>query len=203
MRSREDALVTIRRICVFCGSHSGTGPAYGAAAASVGREIARRGWGLVYGGGRVGLMGIIADAALAGGAEVDGFIPEHLAAREVAHGGLTRLHVVASMHERKARMAALADAFLTLPGGLGTLEEMAETLTWAQLGLHGKPCAMLDVAGYFTGLEAFLDHAVTEGFVRPQHRRLLLAGADAAALLDAIERASALGAGGPPDLTRT
>jgi uncharacterized protein (TIGR00730 family) len=180
--------MSLRRICVFCGSQSGARPEYAAAARAAGREIARRGLGLVYGGGRVGLMGILADAALAAGAEVDGVIPEHLAAKEIAHPGLTRLHVVASMHERKAMMASLADGFLSLPGGLGTLEEMAETLTWAQLGLHAKPCALYDVASYFAPLVAFLDHAVSEGFVREHHRRLVLVDEDVARLIDAMER---------------
>jgi uncharacterized protein (TIGR00730 family) len=178
----------MRRICVFCGSAAGIRPEYAAAARAVGGEIARRGWALVYGGGRIGLMGIVADAVLAGGGEVDGVLPRHLARKEVRHDGLTRLHLVESMHERKAMMAGLADGFLSLPGGLGTLEEMAETLTWAQLGLHAKPCALLDVAGYFAPLVAFLDHAVTEGFVRPEHRRLVLVGQDPASLLDAMER---------------
>jgi uncharacterized protein (TIGR00730 family) len=180
--------MTMRRICVFCGSSPGIRPAYAAAAEAIGREVARRGWGLVYGGGRVGLMGIMADAALEAGAEVDGVIPKHLAAKEVAHLGLTRLHVVESMHERKAKMAALADGFLSLPGGFGTLEEMAETLTWAQLGLHARPCALLDVAGYFEPLVAFIDHAVAEGFVRAEHRRLVLVDDDPARLLDAMDR---------------
>jgi uncharacterized protein (TIGR00730 family) len=176
----------MRRVCVFCGSGAGVRPEYAAAARAVGREVARRGWGLVYGGGRIGLMGILADAALADGAEVDGVLPRHLAAREVGHTGLTQLHLVDSMHERKAKMAELADGFLSLPGGLGTLEEMSETLTWAQLGLHAKPCALLDVGGYFRPLIAFFDHAGAEGFLRPEHRRLLLVGDDAARVLDAM-----------------
>jgi uncharacterized protein (TIGR00730 family) len=178
----------MKRVCVFCGSSAGSSAAYAAAARSLGLEIARRGLGLVYGGGRVGLMGILADAVLAAGGEVDGVLPRHLAAKEVGHAGLTRLHLVASMHERKAMMAGLADGFLSLPGGLGTLEEMAEILTWAQLGLHSKPCALLDAAGYFRPLVAFLDHAVAEGFLRKEHRDLVIVGDDSARLLDAMEQ---------------
>jgi hypothetical protein len=184
----EAPAMTMRRICVFCGSQRGRRPEYAEAARAVGSEIARRGLGLVYGGGRVGLMGVLADAALAAGAEVDGVIPKHLAEREVAHLGLTRLHVVDSMHERKATMARLSDGFLSLPGGFGTVEEMAETLTWAQLGLHEKPCALLDAASYFAPLVRFRDHAVAEGFVRPQHRGLVLVGSDPGEVLDAMAR---------------
>jgi uncharacterized protein (TIGR00730 family) len=193
----------MRRVCVFCGSSAGIRPEYAAAARAVGREIARRGWGLVFGGGRIGLMGIAADAALAGGAEVDGVLPRHLAAREVGHAGLTRLHLVDSMHERKAMMARLADGFLSLPGGLGTLEEMAETLTWAQLGLHAKPCALLDVAGYFRPLTAFFDHAAAEGFVRPEHRRLLIVDGDPVRVLDAMAAWPSLMEGSGFDPSRT
>jgi uncharacterized protein (TIGR00730 family) len=178
----------MHRICVFCGSNPGNRGDYASAATAVGREIARRGMGLVYGGGRVGLMGILADATLAGGAEVDGVLPRHLAAKEVGHTGLTRLHLVDSMHERKAMMSRLADGFLSLPGGLGTVEETAEILTWAQLGLHSKPCALLDTAGYFGPLVAFLDHAVAEGFVRKQHRDLVIVGSDPAQVIDSMER---------------
>jgi uncharacterized protein (TIGR00730 family) len=178
----------MKRICVFCGSAAGRKPAYAAAARALGRELGRRGLGLVYGGGGIGLMGVVADAALEAGAEVDGVLPRHLAAKEVGHRGLTRMHLVESMHERKAKMAALADGFVSLPGGLGTLEEMAETLTWAQLGLHARPCALLDVEGYWTPLVAFFDHAVAEGFVRPEHRRLVLVDSEPARLLDAMER---------------
>jgi hypothetical protein len=177
----------MRRVCVFCGSSPGTGPVYLEAARAAGRALAARGLGLVYGGGSVGLMGAIADAALGAGAEVIGVIPRALQLRELAHGGLTTLHVVGSMHERKARMAELADAFVALPGGLGTLEELAEILTWAQLGLHARPVGLLDVAGYYGPLVAFLDHAVAEGFVRPDHRRLVLVERDPAALLDRFE----------------
>ncbi|ABS26802.1 TIGR00730 family Rossman fold protein [Anaeromyxobacter sp. Fw109-5] len=178
----------MNRICVFCGSATGTNTLYAETARAVGRALARRGLGLVYGGGSVGLMGAVANGALELGGEVDGVIPRALQARELAHGGLTRLHVVASMHERKAKMAELADAFLALPGGMGTLEELSEILTWAQLGLHVKPCGVLDVGGYYRPLVAYFDHAVQEGFLRPEHRRLVLSGDDPEALLDAFAR---------------
>jgi hypothetical protein len=181
----------LRTIALFCGSSPGAGPAFAEAAAAFGAETARRGLRLVYGGGSVGLMGIAADAALAGGGEVVGVMPRFLLEREVGHAGLTELRVVESMHERKALMASLADAFVALPGGIGTLEELFEIWSWGQLGLHAKPCALLDVAGYFTSLVDFLDGAVTAGFVRPQHRALLLTGATPAALLDRLARAPA------------
>src|SRR5512142_2927654 len=174
----------MRRVCVFCGSSPGASPVYLEAARAAGRALAGRGIGLVYGGGSVGLMGAIADAALAAGGEVTGVIPRALQLRELAHAGLTTLHVVGSMHERKARMAELSDGFVALPGGMGTLEELAEILTWAQLGLHAKPCGLLDVAGYYRTLIAFLDEAVGEGFLRPEHRRLVLVGEDPDELLD-------------------
>jgi hypothetical protein len=155
------------RICVFCGSANGTRPIYRHLASEVGRTLGERGIGLVYGGGNVGLMGAVADAALAAGGEVVGVIPRRLADREVAHQGLTQLHVVETMHERKALMTQSADAFLTLPGGFGTLDELFEAITWRQLGFHDKPCAILDVDGYFAGLRAFVERAVTDGFVRP------------------------------------
>ncbi len=177
----------MKRICVFCGSSPGTDPAYLAAARLLGATLARRGLGLVYGGGSVGLMGAVADAALAAGGEVDGVIPRALQLRELAHDRCTRLHVVRSMHERKARMEALADGFVALPGGMGTLEEFAEILTWAQLGLHAKPCGLLDVAGYWRPLVAFLDHATEQGFVRPQHRGMVMVEEDPAALLERFE----------------
>jgi uncharacterized protein (TIGR00730 family) len=176
----------MRRVCVFCGSSPGRKPAYLEAARAMGRALARRGIGLVFGGGHVGLMGAVADAALAAGGEAVGVIPRGLQLRELAHEGLTTLHVVGSMHERKARMAELADGFVALPGGMGTLEELAEILTWAQLGLHARPCGLLDVAGYYDPLVAFLDRAVAEGFVRPDHRRLLVVAQDPDALLDAF-----------------
>jgi uncharacterized protein (TIGR00730 family) len=178
----------LKRVCVFCGSSPGANPTYLASARALGRELAGRGLGLVYGGASVGLMGAVADGALSAGGEVVGVIPGALQAREIAHAGLTRLEVVSSMHERKARMAELADGFIALPGGMGTLEELAEILTWAQLGLHRKACAVLDVAGYWAPLVAFFDHAVQERFLRPEHRALLLVGRDPAPLLDDMER---------------
>jgi uncharacterized protein (TIGR00730 family) len=173
----------IRSICVFCGASSGGDPRYAAAAAATGETLARRGIRVVYGGGRRGLMGHVADAALAAGGEVVGVIPRGLVDRELAHRGLTRLDVVETLHERKARMEELADGFIALPGGLGTLEELAEVLSWAQLDLHSKPIGLLDVGGYFAALETFLDHAVAEGFVAERHRRLLLREDDLEALL--------------------
>jgi uncharacterized protein (TIGR00730 family) len=174
----------MKRVCVFCGSSAGTNPVYVEAATAVGRALARRGLGLVYGGGGVGLMGAVADAALAEGGEVVGVIPRALQFRELAHGGLTTLHVVGSMHERKAKMSELAHGFMALPGGMGTLEEFAEILTWAQLGLHARPCGLLDVAGYYRPLVSFFDNAAAEGFVRPEHRRLVLVSRDPDELLD-------------------
>jgi uncharacterized protein (TIGR00730 family) len=171
-------------ICVFCGSRDGDNPAYVAAAQATGRAIARRGWKLVYGGGHVGLMGALADAALAEDGEVIGVIPRALLTREIAHPGITRIHIVTSMHRRKALMASLADGFLTLPGGYGTLEEFFETLTWAQLGLHTKPCALLDVAGFWDDLLAMVDTQIREGFAREEHRQLILSGKDPDELLD-------------------
>ena len=177
----------IRSICVFCGASTGRDPAYAAAAAATGEILARRGIRLVYGGGRRGLMGELADAALAAGGEVIGVIPRGLVDRELAHPTLTELLVVETLHERKARMAELADGFLTLPGGLGTLEELAEVLSWAQLDLHAKPIGLLDVGGYFGSLEAFLDRAVDAGFLALRHRRLLLRDDDLERLLQAFD----------------
>jgi uncharacterized protein (TIGR00730 family) len=174
----------IRSVCVFCGASIGRDPAYAAAASLVGETLARRGIHLVYGGSRVGLMGAVADAALAAGGQVTGVIPSTLVEREVAHTGLSDLRVVATLHERKALMAELSDAFIALPGGLGTLEELAEVLSWAQLGLHAKPIAALDVDGYFDGLAGFLDHATAEGFVAPAQRGLLVIDTDLDVLLD-------------------
>ncbi len=174
------------RVCVFCGSSPGASPAYERAAASVGALLARRGIGVVYGGGRVGCMGAVADAALAAGGEVIGVIPHALVAREVAHPGLTDLRVVGSMHERKALMAELSDAFLTLPGGFGTLEELFEAVTWRQLGIHEKPIGLLDVEGYFQSLIAFCDETVAAGFVRAHDRANLLEGKDPEELIDAL-----------------
>ncbi len=174
----------MKRVCVFCGSSSGANGRYAEAARQVGRALARRGVGLVYGGGSVGLMGIVADAALEAGGEVIGVIPRALQLRELAHDRLTELRVVGSMHERKALMAELSEGFVALPGGMGTLEELSEVLTWAQLGLHARPCGLLDVEGYYRPLIAFFDHAVAEGFIRPEHRRILHVAADPDALLE-------------------
>jgi uncharacterized protein (TIGR00730 family) len=179
---------SLLRICVFCGSSAGSRPEYKAAAAGLGRLLAARGIGLVYGGAALGLMGAVADGALAAGGEVIGVIPKSLERLEIAHSGLSRLHVTGSMHERKALMASLAAGFIALPGGLGTLEELFEVLTWSQLGLHAKPCGLLDVGGYFASLVAFLDHAVAERFVKPQHRAMLYREADPGRLVDLLER---------------
>lgn len=176
------------RICVFCGSSVGADPAYLADAKSLGERIARGGCGLVYGGTSVGLMGVAADAALAGGAEVIGVLPRKLKEREIAHRGLTKLHLVGSMHERKALMASLSDAFVALPGGYGTLDEFFEIVTWAQLGIHSKPCILINTGGYYDSLLRFLEHAVSEGFVRPGNRDLVQAARDPAEALDWIER---------------
>jgi uncharacterized protein (TIGR00730 family) len=173
-------------VCVFCGSASGNDPAFAAAARESGCEIAARGWTLVYGGGSVGLMGEIADAALGAGGRVVGVIPRFLYEREVGHDGLTELEIVPTLTERKVRMGDLADAFLTLPGGIGTMDELFETLSWAQLGLESKPNGLLNVAGCFDGLLAFLDGAVTAGFLKPAHRQLLRASSDVRELLDAL-----------------
>ena len=164
---------TLRRVAVYCGSANGNNPAFLAEATALGTAIAAAGLGLVYGGARVGLMGAVADAALAGGAEAIGVLPAVLVAREIAHEGLTTLELVTTMHERKARMVELADAFLVLPGGYGTLEEMLEAVTWAQLGLHAKPCILINTAGYWDGLLQFLDTAVVAGFLYAGNRNLL------------------------------
>jgi len=177
----------MRRICVFCGSSLGSRPEYRAAAEELGAELARSDIGLVYGGTHVGLMGVLADAVLAAGGEAVGVIPERLMGREVGHKGLTKLHVVRSMHERKALMADLSDAFVALPGGFGTLEEFCEVVTWVQLGLHAKPCGILNVMGYYSPLLAMLDHAVEERFLKPENRRLVLARDSVVELLQALE----------------
>jgi uncharacterized protein (TIGR00730 family) len=161
------------RLCVFCGSNAGVAPAFADAAARLGSALASREIGLVYGGGNVGLMGILADSVVEHGGEVIGVIPEFLERAEVAHAGLTALHVVGSMHERKALMATLADGFIALPGGFGTVDELAEALTWTQLGLQAKPVVLLDVEGFWEPLVRFFDAAVEHGFVRPAHRMLL------------------------------
>ena len=179
----------LRHLCVYCGSRPGRRPAYAEAARTLGARLAQDGVGLVTGGGRVGLMGVIADAALAAGGHATGVIPQALLDREVGHEGLSTLHVVDTMHERKALMAQLADAFVALPGGLGTLEEITEMLTWAQLGLHAKPCGLLDVDGYYAPLVRFLDHATDEGFVRPSDRARIVVASQPDALLDALRAA--------------
>ena len=175
-------------VCVFCGSREGSHPSYAEAARDMGKELARRGLGLVYGGGQVGLMGAVADAVLEEGGEVVGVIPKALVAREIAHAGLTELHVVGSMHERKKLMADLSDGFVALPGGYGTLEEFLEVLSWAQLSIHEKPCALLDVDSFWKPLSALFDQVVAEGFVHPDHRSLVLTERDPRALLDIMER---------------
>lgn len=176
----------MKSVCVFCGSSPGVGPAYAEAARALGRALVRRNLRLVYGGGNIGLMGILADAVLREGGEVIGVIPQALLAKEVAHRGLTQLHVVGSMHERKALMAERSDGFLALPGGYGTLEEFCEVLTWAQLGLHLKPCGLLNVNGYYDRLLQFLGRAVSQGFLRPEHRALVLVGGTPEEVLDLL-----------------
>lgn len=178
----------MRRICVFCGASSGRLPAYVEAARALGSTAAARGTGVVYGGGRVGLMGAVADAALAAGGEVIGVIPQELVDRELAHTGLTELHVVGSLHERKALMAELSDGFVSLPGGFGTLDELMEQLTWSQLGLHTKPIGLLDVEDYWHPLIALARHATAEGFVRESDLAAIAVATDAAGLLDRLDR---------------
>jgi uncharacterized protein (TIGR00730 family) len=172
-----------KRICVFCGSSSGSRPAYTEAAEKLGRFLAEQRITLIYGGGRVGLMGTLANAVLAADGEVIGIIPHSLVLREVAHQGLTDLRVVQTMHERKALMAELSEAFVAMPGGFGTLDEFCEILTWAQLGLHRKPCGILNVCGYFDPLLRLLEHAVSEGFLRAEHNKMLIVEDDPATLL--------------------
>lgn len=178
----------IQRVCVFCGSSAGHDLRYAAAAKALGRTLGMRGIDLVYGGASVGLMGVVADAALEHGCRVIGVIPDALVRQEVAHTGLGDLRVVASMHERKALMAELADAFMALPGGIGTLEEIFEVWTWAQLGHHGKPCALLNVDGYYDSLLAFLDTVEINGFIQSQHRAMLLVAEDPEALLAGLQQ---------------
>ena len=177
----------LKRICVFCGSSPGARPEYAAAAGNVGRLLAQRKIGLVFGGGKVGLMGHVAQAAREAGGEVIGVIPRALLEKKVACTGLADLRVVTTMHERKALMAELSDGFMALPGGLGTLEEIFEILTWAQLGMHEKPCGLLNVGNYFTPLLAFLDRVVAEGFLDAAHRSAILAAKDAEELLRQFE----------------
>jgi uncharacterized protein (TIGR00730 family) len=178
----------LKRVCVYAGSNVGADPGYRAATEELARALVERGTGIVYGGGMVGLMGVLADAALERGGEVTGVIPQSLADKEVAHERLTDLRVVESMHERKATMAELADAFVALPGGIGTVEELIEVYTWTQLGLHAKPCALLNTGGYYDHLIAFLDHSVAERFLRPEHRDLLVVAGDPEELLARLER---------------
>ena len=174
------------RLCIFCGSSAGHDPAYAASAAQLGRVLAQRGIGVVYGGGRVGLMGVLADAALAAGGDVIGVIPQALIERELGHRGLTELRVVDSMHARKALMGELSDGFIAMPGGVGTLEELFEVWSWATLGLHRKPCGLLDVNGFFAPLAGFLDRQTQEGFIHPAYRAMLTLAATPEALLDAF-----------------
>jgi uncharacterized protein (TIGR00730 family) len=178
----------VRQICVFCGASAGRSDAYRALARDVGRGLVEHGIGVVYGGGRVGLMGALADGALDAGGQVTGVIPRRLVDRELAHPGLTELHVVDTLHERKAKMAELADGFIALPGGLGTLEELSEVASWAQLDLHTKPIGLLGADGYWAPLIAWLDHAVDEGFISAEHRRLLQVDRDLDALLERFAR---------------
>jgi len=184
VRQSLGAMAALTRLCVFCGSAVGGRPVFAGAARALAAELLRRRIGLVYGGGQVGLMGVLADAVLAGGGEVTGVIPRPLATREIAHGGLTRQHVVETMHERKALMAELSDGFVALPGGLGTFEETLEVLTWSQLGIHQKPLGLLDVDGFWRGLRAFFAHAAREGFVAPRNLELLVDADAPGALLD-------------------
>ena len=178
--------IRISSAAVYRGSNLGTDPAYAQAATSLGRTLAEQGIRLVYGGGHVGLMGAVADAVIQHGGEAHGVITEALQAKEIAHEGLTSLKVVKTMHERKAAMADAADAFIMLPGGFGTFDEFFEVVTWTQLGIHAKPCGILDVAGFFAPLRALLDGAVTAGFVHPAHRDLVLVDEDPARLLDRL-----------------
>ncbi|HET9704981.1 MAG TPA: TIGR00730 family Rossman fold protein [Vicinamibacterales bacterium] len=176
----------MRRLCVFCGSSVGNNSAYADAAEAMGALLAKRGIGLVYGGGHVGLMGVIAEAALAAGGEVIGVIPRALFEREIGHSGVTDLRIVDSMHTRKAMMADLADAFVAMPGGVGTFEELFEAITWTQLGLHRKACGLLNVAGFYSPLAAFIDQAVSEGFIKPIHRAAIVVDDDPERLLDTL-----------------
>jgi uncharacterized protein (TIGR00730 family) len=181
-------MTAMKRICVFCGSSVGTHPEYRGCAEELGAQLTRRNIGLVYGGGNVGLMGAIADSVLRAGGEAIGVIPEHLMSREIGHKQLTKLHIVRSMHERKALMADLSDAFIALPGGFGTFEEFFEVLTWSQLGLHMKPCGVVNVLNYYTPLLTMLDHAVEECFLKPQNRALVLSRSTPAELLEALQQ---------------
>jgi len=182
----ETARRTIRRACVFCGSSAGSGEKYQRSARLLGEHLARSRTALVYGGGRVGLMGVLADSILGAGGQAIGVMPRALVEKEIAHTALTQLHVVDSMHERKALMADLADAFILLPGGFGSWEEFCEVVTWQQLGFHQKPCGILNVAGYYDSLLAQAAHAVSEGFLQPAHRDMVVVDSDPAALLSRL-----------------
>jgi hypothetical protein len=176
----------LKRICVFCGSSPGTDPVYAAAATALAAHLAGSGIGIVYGGSSLGLMGLVANAALARGGEVIGVIPRAMEAREIAHLGLSELRVVESMHERKALMAKLSDAFIALPGGFGTFDELCEILTWTQLGLQRGPCGILNIKGYYDHLLKMFDHATAEGFIKPVHRRMVMSDDDPAALVNRL-----------------
>lgn len=177
-----------RKICIFTGSRHGSAPAYAAAAKELARDLVGRGFGVVYGGGNVGLMNVVANTVLELGGHATGVIPDALVSREVAHSGLSELRVVNSMHERKALMAELSVGFIALPGGIGTMEEFFEVLSWAQLGIHNKPCGLLNVAGYYDPLIKFLDHAVAQDFLKPKHRALLIVETQPPVLLDRFEK---------------
>ena len=187
MAAEQSSLPRVERICVFCGASPGARPAYRETTAELARVLVGAGIGVVYGGGGVGLMGALADAVIGAGGSLTGVIPRALVDREIAHRDVADMRVVGSMHERKALMAELSDAFIALPGGIGTLEELFEVYTWAQLGLHRKPCALLNVDGYFDGIETFLGHAVAERFLRQETRDLLLVESDPAVLLERLQ----------------
>jgi uncharacterized protein (TIGR00730 family) len=197
----DNRLMNTLNICVYCGSRHGARPAYTAAAQALGAAIGSRGWQLVYGGGKVGLMGEVADATLAAGGRVIGVIPETLKAREVEHRGLTELHVVPDMHQRKKMMAERADVFIALPGGIGTLEELYEVWTWRQLGYHDQPIGLLNVEGYYDDLLRFMDRSVSEGFLSPHQQQNLQVGTEPEALLELLA-AQARQARGPDDYSR-
>jgi uncharacterized protein (TIGR00730 family) len=188
MTQTTNAARTIRRVCVFAGSNRGHAAPFADAARALGREIFARGWGAVYGGGSVGLMGVLADEVLRAGGEVIGVIPEMLATKELLHTGVTKMHVVPSMHARKALMAELADAFIALPGGYGTFEETLEIITWGQLGIHRKPIGLLNVDGFYNPLVEFFDHAIAAGFIRPEQRDLWIIANEPGPLLDRLTR---------------
>jgi uncharacterized protein (TIGR00730 family) len=178
----------MKRVCVFCGSSRGTNPAYNEAARTLGQLLAQGGLELVFGAGHIGLMGVLADAVIAAGGKTSGVIPRSMVERELAHTGLDHLHIVETMHERKALMADLADAFIALPGGFGTADELFEILTWAQLGIHQKPVGLVNIAGFFDPLLAWLDRTVADGFLKPNHRRLLIDAATVTEVLDKLGR---------------